>query len=98
MTVVVDDTTDRAFLDAGLHLRLNTQWPFTLPTYADLYHDVCVHVPERFTMQMAPRSAGVAKAKADVVWGNLAAASSSRQSGTGGRCCTPPWTMSPIWV
>lgn len=49
----------RRFEAAGLLLRVQTQWPFTLETYRGLYPRA-VGVPARFDMRMGPSARGVA--------------------------------------
>ena len=47
----------QSFLKAGLHLKVNTQWPLTLSTYGSLYPDV-LSEPARFFMRMSPLRTG----------------------------------------
>ncbi len=49
-----------AFLEAKLHLRVNAQWPFTLPTYREIAEGALDHTPSRFWMRMSPSSSGFA--------------------------------------
>jgi predicted dehydrogenase len=49
-----------AFLAAGLHLRVNAQWPTTLPAYRALFHPQTGRIPTTFSMHLAPRSRGIA--------------------------------------
>jgi hypothetical protein len=46
------------FGEKGLHLRVNTQWPWTLPTFRCLHPDAPV-LPQRFRMIMPPRLRGL---------------------------------------
>ncbi len=47
-----------AFFAQGLHLRVNTQWPETLPTYRELFPET-PDVPRHLAMRMSPRSQGL---------------------------------------
>ncbi len=47
----------RAFSERGLHLRVNAQWPFTLPSYEALFPDVAAKATS-FYMRMSPSVAG----------------------------------------
>jgi hypothetical protein len=47
------------FADAGLVLRENCQWPYTLPAWRALHDDAPSGPPARFAMRMAPASQGV---------------------------------------
>lgn len=58
--VVEGEGLARAFLDARRHLHVNTQWPFTLPTYARLFPETRGSAPARFRMHLSPRSTGLA--------------------------------------
>ena len=59
-----DDPAGRAaefaegFRTAGRVLRVNAQWPFTLPSYRELHPDV-PRAPARFEMRMAPAAQGL---------------------------------------
>ena len=59
-----DDPAGRAaelaegFRTAGRVLRVNAQWPFTLPSYRELHPDV-PHAPACFEMRMAPAAQGL---------------------------------------
>jgi len=48
-----------AFDRAGLRIRENCQWPYTLPAYEHLFPGALARPPERFFMRMQPASAGV---------------------------------------
>ncbi len=47
----------RAFFDAGLVLRVNAQWPYTLATYRELVPETPA-LPERFFMRLSPTTPG----------------------------------------
>jgi len=49
-----------AYLKAGLHLRINAQWPQTLPTYRELAPTALAKTPQRFWMHMSPSGTGLA--------------------------------------
>jgi len=53
------DTLISAFADAGLLLRVNCQWPYTLPAFERLHPGTLSRPPKRFEMWMQPASAGV---------------------------------------
>jgi predicted dehydrogenase len=46
------------FLDQGRLLALNTQWPYTLPTYRRLHPDLGEQAVERFELLLSPTSTG----------------------------------------
>ena len=48
-----------AFQEAGLLLRVNTQWPWTIDTFRQLHPDA-PEVPQFFFMRMPPRTTGFA--------------------------------------
>lgn len=49
----------RAFFDAGLVLRVNAQWPYTLGAYRELFPETAAQ-PASFYMRLSPDSAGSA--------------------------------------
>jgi len=48
----------RKFLRRGLHLQVQTQWPWTLPTYRALFPQVLLDAPRTFEMELWPASRG----------------------------------------
>jgi len=48
----------RAFLGAGLHLRVQAQWPHTLDTYRTLFPGALARAPRRLSMRLSPSAAG----------------------------------------
>jgi len=48
------------FAQAGLLLQINTQWPFTLPAYWELYPAMREQPVSRFRMRLSPTSLGAA--------------------------------------
>ena len=56
-----DDAAEfaRAFHEAGLHLAVHAQWPYTLPTYRALHPSVDPASASTFEMRLAPRAGGL---------------------------------------
>jgi hypothetical protein len=52
------DWTGR-FCDAGLLIRENCQWPYTLPAFRKLHPDALDEPATRFSMRLSPNSSGV---------------------------------------
>ena len=48
----------QAYAERGLHLVVNTQWPYTLDAWRTLFPGVLEGRPERFWMVLSPNSAG----------------------------------------
>jgi Oxidoreductase family, NAD-binding Rossmann fold len=49
------------FLEAGLCLQVNTQWPYTLPAYYRLFPALAETRPDRFSCRFSPISKGAAQ-------------------------------------